>query len=713
MPQAQTNELQRRKLHNGDKLAPLSRFVTVARAAAPAEPDGDEAAAPAAPSVPGLDMAARTLQISFASEAPVERWFGNEVLSMDAGAPDLSRLNDGAPLLFNHDMDDVIGVVERAWLGGDGKAYAEVRFANNARGNEVLALVAEGVLRNVSFMYQVDQYRIDSDESDPYYDPDATYTATSWLAYEISIVSVPADQTVGVGRSLASPETSVTVVSRSGLPLPTATADNLPTIGDPMKRKYPLQEAVVEQRSTGGAAAPAAALAATPNDDRLSWAETEASIRALEKRFGHAELATLLIETKAPITEVRAAYMAATGNGGQRPVASPVADMSAREVKSYSLVRAVAAAASGDWSKAGFEREVSIDIRGRLERNPEAPKPQSGNSFFIPNDLPFAPDEAHLRAWRMAGGGAALAQVRAAYQVGSGTGGNLVATNLLADNFIEVLRNASVTAQLGARFLTGLVGNIQLPRQTGQTSTYWVGESGAITEAEATFDKLSLSFKTIAALSKMSRQMLMQSTPAIEMLAREDLIAVMALGLDLATLSGSGSSNQPTGILNTAGIGSVVGGTNGANLTFDHIIALKATPKIANAPQANLGFALNSKCIAYLETLKSTTGSYLWSNGGAAEGAPDRLKGYPYAESQQLRSTLTKGSASTCSELLFGNWREVIVAEWGVTELMVNPYSSTEFANGDVLIRAFQSADVGLRHTASFAAMTDALTPGF
>jgi HK97 family phage major capsid protein len=707
-----------KRLKTGDKIKPLARNITIARAAVQAS-GTEPGQAEATPAVPGLDLAARTLQISFASEAPVERWFGDEVLSMDASAADMSRLNDGANLLFNHDLDDVLGVVERAWLGGDGKAYAVVRFSTDDRGEWALQRVAEGVFRNVSFMYSVNAYRIDSESEDPYYDPDATYTATSWMAYEISIVSVPADQTVGVGRALTVDETSVTVSlpTRSQSPAP---AETQLSGEDMFQRKMRLQEQVIE-RSTGGGAAPVQAQPAAPAVDPqgLSREETIAAVRKLGEKFKMPDLADILIETQADITQSRTAFMQATGNAGQRPVASPVGEMSAKEKASYSLIRAVNAAVNNDWKEAGFEREVSQTIQRRMEANPDAPKAAkaggNGVRFYVPTDLPFAPDEKHARAWRLAGGGAKL-QTRAPYQVGTASqGGNLVQTSLLDQNFIEVLRNASVTAQLGARYLTGLVGNVDIPRQTSQTTGYWVGESGAITEAEATFDKVSLRIKTIAALSKMSRLMLLQSTPAIEMLAREDLIAVLALYQDLAALSGSGSSNQPTGIVNTAGVNSIVGGTNGANLSFDHIIQMKTAPKISNAPMANLGFALNSKAIGYLETLKSTTGQYLWSNGGGVgDGTPNTLKGYNYAESQQLRYGLTKGtSAGVCSELIFGNWRELLIAEWGVVELMVNPFDSTGFANGDVIIRAFQSLDIGLRHPASFAVMSDALTPGF
>jgi HK97 family phage major capsid protein len=210
--------------------------------------------------------------------------------------------------------------------------------------------------------------------------------------------------------------------------------------------------------------------------------------------------------------------------------------------------------------------------------------------------------------------------------------------------------------------------------------------------------------------------MLLQSTPAIEMLVRSDLAAVGALAIDLAAISGSGTSNQPTGIVNTAGVGSVIGGTNGAALTFDHLIQLMYSTRVNNAPQNAAGFALNSKTIGFLSTLKSTTGQYLWDpQGGLTNDSPDRLKGRPYAESQQLRSTLTKGTSSgICSELIYGgSWQELIIGEWGITEIAVNPYDSTGFVNGDVLLRMFQTIDIGVRHAASFAVMSDALTAGF
>ncbi len=708
---------ERKPLTNGASLGTLSRNFTLTRAAAPGEEEAQI-------QVPGLNVDERTLELTFSSEEPVERWFGNEVLSHDASAADLTRLNDGGPLLWGHntrDMDALIGVVVRAWIGPDRRGHAIVRFADSPSGNQALSLVQQGILRNVSFMYRVSKYVIESEEEDPYYDDDATYTATSWCCFEISLLSVPADQTIGVGRSEADDVREVAVEVRSrashqspqgnspeGIPSKKSTQNEEDEEKMKFRRTQVCQAADVVT-STGGTVAPAEV-----KDPHALGLQRAQEIVALGRQHNLSmDRVQDMISRGLDIASARGEVLDEILARSQRPAAdfgsSFQPDMTTKEKKAYSFLRALQAQASGDWTKAGFEREVSVAIAKAMGREAGA------GSFFLPNDLPFAPDEKHQRAYEMMSTQGRV-QKRAPYQVGTAaTGGNLVATQLLAESFIEVLRNQLVTAQLGARYLTGLVGNIDIPRQISQTSTNWVGESAAATEGNATFDKVSLRPKTITALSRMSRLMLLQSTPAIEMLARQDLLAVIALAIDLAALSGSGAGNQPTGIVNQAGVASVVGGTNGANLSFDHIIQLKYATKFANAPQGAAAYALNSKAIGYLSTLKSTTGSYLWDpQGGLTAGSPDRLKGSPYAESQQLRSSLTKGtSAGVCSELIYGNWQELFIGQWGVTELALNPYETTAFSNGDVLLRAMQTTDVGVRHGASFAVMTDALTPGF
>jgi HK97 family phage major capsid protein len=391
--------------------------------------------------------------------------------------------------------------------------------------------------------------------------------------------------------------------------------------------------------------------------------------------------------------------------GAIKPLAAPDVDLTQKEQENYSVRKAIWAQLNNDWKEAGFEREISSELAKKRKHTF-----QGSNAFLMPTNLRFQAKDAQ-RSVLFEG-----MNKRAIYQVGTaGQGGNLVETELLASSFIEVLRNRTVTGQLGAQYLTGLVDNVNIPRQNAQTTTYWVGESVALTESEATFDQVQLRPHVVGAYSKMSRLMLQQSTPAIEQIVRNDLLMVEALAIDAAALYGTGSSSQPTGISNTSNIGSVVGGTNGANWTFDFMVQLYAAPLVANAPQENLAFAINAKTKGYLATLKSTTGQYLWNpTQSIAGGIPPDLVGYRYAVSNQLPWTLTKGTAtSICSMAIFGNWQELLIGEWGVTEIMVNPYDSTGFTTGDVGIRVFQTVDIGLRHPASFAVMSDGLTPGF
>ena len=117
----------------------------------------------------------RTLEFPFASEAPVERYYGMEVLNMDTKSMDLARLNDGAPLLYQHDADRIVGVVQKAYIK-DKRAYARVKLANNELGREMQELIRDGIIRNVSFGYKIDA--MEADESTT----PVTYRATKYLS---------------------------------------------------------------------------------------------------------------------------------------------------------------------------------------------------------------------------------------------------------------------------------------------------------------------------------------------------------------------------------------------------------------------------------------------------------------------------------------------------------------------------------------------------
>jgi hypothetical protein len=605
----------------------------------------------------------RTMSFPFSSEMPVERWFGDEILAHDAGCADMARLNDGAPLLWNHDPNQMIGVVESATIGNDRRGYTTVRFGTSAMAEQILSDVQAGIIRNVSFGYRINAM------TETVREGQSTYTATEWTPFEISLVAIPADPGVGLGRSLDDNESrEVAIFTRDEAP-------------KPKKELKIMSEAP---------AAPVVDVNAARAEAVSAERARAEGIRVLGEKFGKADLSRQLIESGRSLEDARGAFLEVLGFR-QAPIdQSGGVDLSASEQRDYSVIRAINASMTGDWSKAGLERAASVELARQMG------KETSG--FFMPTNLQM--------------------DTRAAYAVGSGsTGGNLVATNLLASSFIEVLRNNAQIMNMGPTVLNGLVGNVAIPRQATATATYWVSEATAVTEAEATFDQVTLSPKQIGARSQYSRLALQQTTPDIEAIVRNDLAKVLALGMDLAAINGSGSSGQPKGILNTSGIGSVAMGTNGAALVnaaatgttgFDQLIQLERAVDIANALNGNLYYLTNAKVVSALKQLKTAYADYLWSDNtdNRAMGAPGMVNGYAVARSNQVPSNLTKGTGTALSALLYGDFSQLVIGMWGGLEILPNPYG-TGYTAGSVDIRALQTCDITVRHAESFAAITD------
>ena len=595
------------------------------------------------------------------SNAPVDRGDFLEVLSHAPDSVDMSRAP--LPLIESHDSGKLnIGVIEDLKLVG-GKLRGLLRLGKSARAQEIKSDIQEGIVGALSVGYRWIKW---SDKND-------TVTVTRWQPLEVSLVAVPADINAGIFRNLnlnmeqqmELDDIEETTLSRS-------------------QRKRDNRELSSHQ---------AGAEAERDRIRGITW--------LCESQKVDSNMAKELINNGSNVETARRMVMEVIsarkyipvnqdgmgsfddmyGGGGQDH------GFGRKDMQDFSICRAMLASASGDWSKAGLERSMSKTIANRAGKETQG--------FFMPIDVPMT---------------------RAPYAVGAAaTGGNLVATNLMASSFIELLRNKTQVISLGATMLTGLVGNVDIPRRNAGATAYWTAEAQTITESEGTFDHVSLSPKNVAALSRYSRNVLMQSTPDIDMLIRNDMIQKIALAIDIAALSGSGSSNEPLGIFGTSGIGSVVGGTNGAAITLDHMLDMIAAVLNANADGSNMGFIMNSKTQTALSKLKSTTGQYLWARGNElssiSERSVDRIHGYPVLISNQARNTLTKGTASgICSEVFFGDWSSLVIGEWGVLEVLPNPYSATGFATGQIDIRAIQSLDIGIRHPESFAVMKDALT---
>jgi HK97 family phage major capsid protein/HK97 family phage prohead protease len=588
------------------------------------------------------DKEGRTFTFPFSSEFAVARSFGNEVLSHEAGAANLARLNDSAPLLWNHDPNKVIGVVERAWIDEQSKrGYSTVRFSRNAFAQEILADVKDGVLRNVSFAYEINDMQQRAED----------FVATKWAPFEISVVSIPADpHQVGFGRTLDS-QLAATAATN---PPPTST--NVVPMENTPDLSVVRAEAAEAERS------------------RIS------GITALCDKHNMSDLAGELVRGGKGIDEARAAVLERMGSA-QKPVNDKAADigLTEAETRRFSFVRAINALAHPT------DRRCQEAARFEFEVSDAAAKAMGKESrgLMVPAEV-----------------------LRRDLTVGTATaGGNTVATDLLAANFIDLLRNKAVVMGLGTQMLTGLQGNIAIPRQTGGATGYWVAESGSPTESQQAFDQVTMSPKTLGAFTDISRKLLLQSSIDIETFVRNDLATVLALEIDRAAIHGSGASNQPTGILATSGIGSVAGGTNGAAPTWANIIGLETEVAQDNADLGSLNYLTNTKVRGKLK------GTFTNSTYGEAPvfGLDGRMNGYNTAVTNMVSSTLTKGTSSgICSAIIFGNFADLIVGMWGSLDLMVDPYTSS--TSGTVRVVALQDLDIAVRHPESFSAMLDALT---
>ena len=358
------------------------------------------------------------------------------------------------------------------------------------------------------------------------------------------------------------------------------------------------------------------------------------------------------------------------------PVSRPSLDISERDASRYSISRAILGAC--DKKLDGLERELSDEVGRRNGKKTDG--------FWLPNEI---------LSRNLLAGTPTL-------------GGHLVATDLAAGQFIEVLRNRCFVTKLGARMLDGLVGNVTIPGQHGAATAYWVTEVQATTQSDPDFQQITLTPRACTGWVCWSKQALIQTTPSIDMLVRDDLMNVLAIAIDKAALHSV--TGAPTPIVATTGIATVAAGTNGAALTFANMVSMEAAVAAGNADLGALAYLTNPGVRGALKTTPKSTAAvgagFVWERG--ADGV-DRVNGYTAMATNQVASNLTKGTATTiCSAVFFGNWNDLVLGSWNGTEILVDPY--TLASTRQVNVYATSYVDWGIRHPASFAVCLDALT---
>ena len=577
----------------------------------------------------------RRATLAFSSEMSVDRGWGVEILDHSPGSIDMEFIGSGrAPLLVDHEMADQVGVVEQISLGSDRVARAVVRFGRSARAEEIWQDVKDGIRSNVSVGYVINEMVSDGKQGDR-----EIFRATSWMPLEISIVSIPADTSVGVGRALEVAEPKIIV-------------KETPKMSDDVSVKA--------------------------ERERVS------SILELASRHNQREFGESAIRDGASIEQFRGALLDKVAS---KPLnVDHEVGLSDKEVRSFSFVRAIKALSNPQ------DRRAQEDAAFEFEVSEAAAKKEGRTSrgLLIPVDVLYGKRD-----------------LTTSTASGTAKAGNLVATDLLAASFIDVLRNKMVLNTLGAQFLTGLNGNVAIPRKTSASSAYWVAENSAPTESTnaPAFDQVTMSPKTLGAYVDISRRLMLQSSLDIENLVRNDLATSIAVAMDGAAVAGSGS-NKPTGVLNTSGIGSVTLGTNGAAPTWAMVVNLVKEVETDNALTGSAAFLTNGQVKAKL----STTARQSSGVEGNFILGPDmaNLYGFPIYVSQQVPSNLTKGSGSSLSAMLFGVWSDLLIGQWSGIDILVDQYTGSNA--GTVRVVAFHDCDFAVRHPESFAECNEIVT---
>jgi HK97 family phage major capsid protein/HK97 family phage prohead protease len=626
----------------------------------------------------------RTRAMSFSSEAPVGRWFGNEILDHQPGSMRSDFINSGrAPLLLNHDTrSQPVGVIEKGTvkIGKDKTARCEARFGKTSTACDALTNVDDRIFNNTSVGYQVHEMRFESEK-----DGEESYRVIDWEPHEVSLVGVPADRSVGVDRS-------------NGADTHTRQQETA-TMADGNGNAAAGGNAATDKGAGGDAAAAAERTRielVRDGERQVSVQQLEAARRKAIDYFCEANkiderMKAQFVTSGMSIEKVGEDILSIVKSRGELNKSRSAADLglSEAETQQFSICKAILACRDKDWSKAGFELECTRAIAQKMGTSPDATK------FYVPVDVQRRASRMSAQAeYNARANGAIRSQggsnmhLTRADTVGSVTaGGYLVETINLS--FIELLRNRTVAFRLGATVLSGLVGNVNIPKQTAAATAAWLStETTQITEVEQTFGQLALTPHTVGGYTEISRLLLLQSSPDVEGIVNADLAAIIGIAVDAGVIQGSGAAGQPHGIIGLAGVGT----TTGTALALSGLLSAQAAVGAANVVPVRGGWSSTFVNSALLRARQEFANTYspLWY-GSVWDGV---MVGYPALASNQIPT----------GDLIFGDWAQVVVAEWGVLEVEVNPYAN--FQAGIIGVRAMMTIDVGVRYPAAFYVIT-------
>lgn len=612
----------------------------------------------------------RYVELSFSSEEPAEQfdwWEGETYLEVLDHAPEsvrLDRIRTAGISLFNHNMDAPVARPVRVWLE-DRRGKAVLRFGRTDRANEIWSLIEDGILTNVSVWYRIHRRELEREEKGK----PKTYRVTDWEPIEIGPVSVPADATVGIGRSADLTGTNEAI-----------------TLGTPRE-----EVRVMEDQN---AVAPAEPRVQQIDEQRLR-AEIRsqeqarvAEIMAGAQRWGLEELAREHIQRGTPLDAWRQVALEAleqrnvliNPDNPPQPKQRSLG-LNRREIEGFSLLRLAAAMAyPGEFSRAaGFEMEASTEW-GKVIGKP---------GMFIPPEC--------LRSFGNVPGYVHAGRAGRRAITDTAEGADMTPISHLGDQFVEILRSARpVTA--AATLLSGLTGDILIPTRSAGGTAAFKAEVTAASETTPTFGQLTASPKKLTAYTELAKQAMVQFNPSLEGLTRFDLLEAGADKLEGVMIDGGGTA-EPSGILDKAGIGSVEAGND--SISWATVVGLEKEVDTDNALMGRLAYLTNSVVRAQMKIKEVSTqsaGRFIWERGVA-----NPVNDYPCLVTNKVLSTY--GTGTNRAACIFGNFADLLLCVWDSVELVVNPYIKDTEAI--VRMTMIQWVDVVVRRAESFAACTD------
>ena len=671
---------------------------------------------------------------------------------------DLSRFagDNGGPLLYNHDRSVLIGRFVPTGVK-DGKLQGNGRFGRSPLAAEKYQDVLDEILSDTSIYYDYDPKDV---EVTGFREGYPIATVRKWSLTEASMVPVPADITTGVGRAeepedapepVAEPARAEEPKQIAGSEEPSDGATETdgqvvdPSVTNDVADEDPEDESL---RDTGGhdpdcedpdctdenpcdnckaraaqdpgdravgqrseptpvieAGNSRKAVAMTPeeiaaqaaNAPKVASVEVQEAIqiRAIADQLGHGRKADEFLG-QLPLAEARQAILAHLAANQSAVAPKSLVDLGAskKETEEFNYGRACLNAvtlAEGGREGKNFEQEISDTIGKSMPSNY-----QRHGGIFLPYAIGRGQRDTPITS------------------IAAGAGAEAVFTQ--PGEVINVLRNALVTAKLGATVFTGLDAPLGLPRQDTDIVASWVTESsGTASETEFTTSLVTLTPKTLMATTATTRQLLELAVKQFATQARimNSIAFASQKAIDAAAMFGSGVTPIPQGIYGAAGVtavpfGAAAGVVPTAPYAYTDIIKMIAAVAAANVPFESVGFVTTPQMAGILMgTLKfSVNGALALWDGGISEGI---MAGAPAYSTNQVPSNL--GTGTNCHGLLFGAWVNLLIGIFGNGfEVIVDPYSMKK--SGIIEITSFNMADVKLAHAAAFSSGTNACVSG-